>query len=396
MERLKHLQHQDDRDEFLMVKDPKALAVELIVDKNTWLTKMRWIYSLFILLFFSAYNALSGVTAVKLRELGFVIGLSALGNVLFILALKRGMRFPSEKDDYRLYTKMVALQLDFDLVVLSLLVYFSGGFESPVRALFIFYIVIGTFLIHYRKAIRNTITASLLVAVLFLTKEGLIITSSRLTTLTAFIILLLFAFIISAYLSRNIRANEEKISSLLEHTRELSVTDGLTNLYNQTHFFLLLRLQMEKAKRYHTPFSVIMFDVDNFKNYNDHNGHLKGSEALQQVAESMRTVFRSSDVLAKYGGDEFCVVLPNSDKVGAFLAADRLREVVEEEPFDGEDHQPLGRITLSLGVSSYPEHGRTIEAILDCADKALYFAKESGRNKTFIYSEDLDENGENE
>jgi GGDEF domain-containing protein len=107
-----------------------------------------------------------------------------------------------------------------------------------------------------------------------------------------------------------------------------------------------------------------MFDVDHFKNYNDNNGHLKGSEALRQVGDIMRRCFRSSDVLAKY---------------------------VEEEPFEGRQQQPLGKVTLSLGISSYPEHGTTVEELLDHADKALYYAKKDGRNRTVLYSEDLEE-----
>jgi diguanylate cyclase (GGDEF)-like protein len=260
-----------------------------------------------------------------------------------------------------------------------------------VLVLFIFYIMVATFLIHHNKAIKNTITAIVLVVVIYFTNEGLIFSSKKLTNMIAFNVILLFTYFISAYLSKNLRENENKIQDLLQKTQEMSVTDGLTNLYNQTHFFLLFRLQLKKAQRYHTSFSIIMFDVDHFKNYNDNNGHLKGSEALRQVGDIMRRCFRTSDVLAKYGGDEFVIILSDSDRVGAFLAADRLREVVEEEPFDGGQQQPLGKLTLSLGISTYPEHGSTVEELLDSADKALYCAKKAGRNKTIIYSEDLDE-----
>jgi diguanylate cyclase (GGDEF)-like protein len=165
----------------------------------------------------------------------------------------------------------------------------------------------------------------------------------------------------------------------------------LTDLYNQSHFFLLFNLQLERSKRYNTPFSIIIFDVDHFKNYNDSNGHLAGSEALRKVGRLMKKVFRASDILAKYGGDEFVVILPNSDKIGAFLGAERIRETVENEHFDGGKTQPLGKVSLSLGIASYPEHGSTTEDILENADKALYFAKKTGRNKAVIYSEDLEE-----
>lgn len=377
METQKVLELKNEYNEFLMVKDPKELAIELMVEKNLWLTKIRWIYTLFIFIFFIAYNALSGTLVILPRNLGLIVALSVLGNIIFTLTLNRGQRFPSQRNDYSLYTTFGILQLDFDLVVLSLLIFFSGGFDSPMLVLFIFYILISSFLVHYKKAFRNAITANLLVVVLFFSDAGLILTSAKVTSLIAFNLILFFAFFISAYLSKNLRANEEKIGNLLHYTRELSVTDGLTNLYNQAHFFLLLKLQLEKSKRYQTPFALIIFDVDHFKNYNDSNGHLRGSAALRRVGDLMRQIFRSSDILAKYGGDEFVVILPNSDKVGAFLAGDRFRELIEEEPFDGEEQQPLKKMTISLGISSYPEHGQSIEEIIDRADKALYIAKKA-------------------
>jgi diguanylate cyclase (GGDEF)-like protein len=387
----KMIKWHDDTDELKGIKDPQRIAIELMAVKNLWLTKIRWIYTLFILLFFVTYNYLSDDMFIQYRILGWILGLSVLGNIIFILALKRGLKFPSKEKDLALYTSMAFQQLDFDLVILSLLVFFSNGFESPVLVMYIFYIIVGTFLIHHNKAIKNTITAMVLVVVIYFTNEGLIFSKEKLATMVAFNVILLFSYFISAYLSKNLRKNEDKIQDMLQKTQEMSVTDGLTNLYNQTHFFLLFRLQLKKSQRYHTCFSIIMFDVDNFKTYNDNHGHLKGSEVLRQVGDIMRRCFRSSDVLAKYGGDEFVIILPDSDKVGAFLAADRLREVVEEEPFEGREQQPLGKIPLSLGISSYPEHGRTLEDLLDHADKALYSAKKTGRNRTVLYSEDLEE-----
>jgi diguanylate cyclase (GGDEF)-like protein len=387
----KMIKWHDEDDEFTGIKDPQSTAIELMVGKNLWLTKIRWIYTFFILLFFVTYNYVSGDRFIHYRILGWILGLSVLGNIIFILALKRGLKFPSKEKDYALYTSMAFQQLDFDLVILSLLVFFSNGFESPVLMMFIFYIMVSAFLIHHNKAIKNTLTAMVLVVVIYFTNEGLIFSTEKLATMVAFNVILLFTYFISAYLSRNLKENEEKIQDLLQKTQEMSVTDGLTNLYNQTHLFLLFRLQLKKSQRYHKCFSIIIFDVDHFKNYNDNNGHLKGSDVLRQMGGIMRRCFRSSDVLAKYGGDEFVIILPESDKVGAFLAADRLREEVEAEPFEGREHQPLGKITLSLGISSYPEHGSTIEELLDHADKALYYAKESGRNKTVLYSEDLEE-----
>jgi diguanylate cyclase (GGDEF)-like protein len=260
-----------------------------------------------------------------------------------------------------------------------------------VIVLFIFYILIATFLFYHEKAFKNTVTAMVLVAVIFFTNEGLIVSSEKLTAMIGFNAILLVAYLIAAYLSRNLKENEEKLRELLAKFRELSVTDGLTDLYNQSHFFLLLNLQLERSRRYGNAFSLILFDVDQFKNYNDTNGHIAGSDALRRVALLMKKVFRASDMLAKYGGDEFVVILPNSDKIGAFLGAERIREMVENEAFIGGGNQPMGKVTLSLGIASYPEHGSTTKEILEKADKAMYFAKQTGRNKTVIYSQDLEE-----
>lgn len=374
--------------------DPRKLAANLIIDKNRWLTGTRWVYTLFIFVFFVVYNYFSSEMTVDFRTIALIVLLSLLGNVIFISALRRHLKFSTGKVNQEVLSSLAVLQLDFDLVILSLLVFFSGGFESPVIVLFIFYILIATFLFYHEKAFKNTVTAMVLVVVIFFTNEGLIVSSEKLTAMIGFNAILLVAYLIAAYLSRNLKENEEKLRELLAKFRELSVTDGLTDLYNQSHFFLLLNLQLERSRRYGNAFSLILFDVDQFKNYNDTNGHIAGSDALRRVALLMKKVFRASDMLAKYGGDEFVVILPNSDKIGAFLGAERIREMVENETFIGGGSQPMGKVTLSLGIASYPEHGSTTKEILEKADKAMYFAKQTGRNKTVIYSQDLEEDTE--
>lgn len=374
------------------IKDPEAFAIDLIVGKNFWLTKIRWFYTFLIFLFFVLYNYISDRVYLNFRNFILILALSFVGNIIFILSLKMSLKSPSKKNDYNMFFSIASLQLDFDLVVLSLLVFFSGGFESPVVVLFIFYIMVSTFLIYYKKAFRNTLVVMILIVVIFFSKEGSFASSQKLTTMIAFNVVLLFSFFISSYLSKNLRENEKVLQKLLKKTRDLSITDGLTSLYNQSHFFKLLDTELNKSRRYSLPFSLILFDVDYFKNYNDNNGHIRGSKALKKIGGLMKTVFRSSDALAKYGGDEFVIILPNTDKVGAFLAADRLRETIGNEPFVGAEKQPTGTLTLSLGIAGYPDHGSTAEEILDKADKALYFAKEAGRNRTIIYCEDFDKN----
>lgn len=367
------------------IVDAKAVAIRLIVEKNTWLTGIRWLYTVFVFIFFFAANNISDSLYINYRALFLIPALAILGNIMFIFTLKKNTKLPDKEQDYDTYSSLASIQLDFDLVILSLLIYYSGGFDSPITVLFIFYIMVSTFLLYHKKAFKNTLVAVVLLVAIFFANKSLVISSRKLTEIAGFTVILFFAFFISAYLSKYLRKNEKSLHDFLEKSSELSVTDRLTGLYNQSHFFLLLNLQLEKARRYDTNFSVIMFDVDHFKNYNDTNGHLQGSEVLKKIGVLMKKVFRSSDVLGRYGGDEFIVLLSRSDKVGAYLAADRLREIVEKEPFVAREKQPLGKISLSLGVAGYPEHGTTIDDLLDNVDRALYMAKNTGRNRVIIY-----------
>lgn len=369
------------------VIDARDLALNLIVEKNTWLTKIRWLYTCFVFVFFVAYNLFTGHIYINYRPLILIPLLAILGNLMFIYTLRKNMKLPVKDRNYDSFSSLSSIQLDFDLVVISLLIFYSGGFDSPIIVLFIFYIMVSTFLIYHKKAFKNTLIAIILVVVIFLANYGLAISTRRLTEMFGFTAILLFTFFISVHLSRYLRRNEKSLHEFIARTGELSVTDSLTNLYNQAHFFLLLNLQLEKSRRYNQPFSLIIFDVDHFKVYNDTNGHIQGSEVLKRVAALMKKMFRASDILARYGGDEFVVLLSMSDKVGAYLAADRLREIIEKEHFPNREKQPLKKITLSLGIASYPEHGLTVDEILDNADKALYEAKKLGRNRAVIYEQ---------
>jgi diguanylate cyclase (GGDEF)-like protein len=166
---------------------------------------------------------------------------------------------------------------------------------------------------------------------------------------------------------------------------KLSVTDPLTGLFNRR--FLETRLEEERSRsqRQDKPFSLIFADLDNFKIYNDVCGHLAGDKALRKVASAMRRTARDMDVVVRYGGEEFCLILPATSKKEAFFSAERLRQTIEAEIFPGETNLPLGRLTISLGIASFPDDGNTIHDLLAAADLALYRAKEQGRNRTVLY-----------
>ncbi len=170
---------------------------------------------------------------------------------------------------------------------------------------------------------------------------------------------------------------------VLENTRlsttleRIAVTDELTQVYNYRFLKTALRREMQRAKRFRQPFALIMADVDNLKQYNDRFGHLRGSHLLRELAQTLSGQVRGMDLIAKYGGDEFTAILPQTPRSGARAVAERLRACVAEHSFP---HVQTGEITISLGLAMFPEDGIQPGALIAASDAALYAAKQRGRN----------------
>jgi len=163
-----------------------------------------------------------------------------------------------------------------------------------------------------------------------------------------------------------------------ENLERLAVTDDLTQVFNYRYLKSALRREVKRATRFKQPLSVLMVDVDNLKHYNDRNGHLRGSHLLREIAQLFAQQVRSWDLVAKYGGDEFTVILPQTERAGAATVGERLRAAVEEHAF------PLagrGSITVSIGIANYPEDSDSVTGLIEAADRALYLAKRNGRNR---------------
>ncbi len=172
-------------------------------------------------------------------------------------------------------------------------------------------------------------------------------------------------------------------AQLYERARNLSNTDELTGLANRRNFHAILQREQAQARRFSAQFSLIIADIDHFKLYNDTNGHLQGDIVLKKVASLLLQSTRGIDLVARFGGEEFTILLPKTTGDGAFAAGEKLRRAVEGAIFPGaEKSQPEGRITMSLGIAEFPGDSKDIYELLDLADKALYIAKEAGRNCT--------------
>ncbi|MCB0280942.1 MAG: diguanylate cyclase [Calditrichaeota bacterium] len=159
-----------------------------------------------------------------------------------------------------------------------------------------------------------------------------------------------------------------------------AVTDELTGVYNYRYLMRELLREINRTQRFGMPFSVIMFDIDFFKNYNDRNGHPMGDEVLIQLSNLILNNTRKTDTVARYGGEEFFIILPGLEKKRAIAIAKKLRELVEHEYFPKQEHQPHGNFTISLGVSTFPDDSRDLKGLLEKVDTALYQAKHHGRN----------------
>ena len=162
--------------------------------------------------------------------------------------------------------------------------------------------------------------------------------------------------------------------SLLKKKEESTFKDGLTGLFNRRYFTMELTREIERFRRFNTPFSLLMLDLDHFKQFNDRYGHMAGDQALKTVAEIITRLARIYDKAVRYGGEEFAVILPRADRKEALTVAERIRETMEKEPvLHGGLHR--GPLTLSVGVSTYPLDALDMADLVKRADQALYMAK---------------------
>lgn len=164
--------------------------------------------------------------------------------------------------------------------------------------------------------------------------------------------------------------------------QELSSNDYLTGLYNRTKFMEISNYELIKCARYRSNFSILLIDIDYFKNVNDHFGHNTGDEVLKTVASLLKNNIRQTDIIARWGGEEFICLLPDTGAEIASFVGEKLRIVIESSKFE-----QIGKITVSIGVHEKSDYDFTIESVNEKADIALYEAKKTGRNKVVIYKE---------
>jgi diguanylate cyclase (GGDEF)-like protein len=196
---------------------------------------------------------------------------------------------------------------------------------------------------------------------------------------------------VDAYATDQIRlvetiANQASVAMdnarMFEEVQHLAVTDSLTGLYNRRYFFPYAENEIERARRYQKRLSIIMMDIDHFKKVNDRFGHMAGDRALKMVAQTCLAELRKVDVMCRFGGEEFLILLPETSKSKAALAARRIRDAVASARILVDDGEIA--LTVSIGVAELDENHSDLDALIQAADKALYQAKEAGRNQVML------------
>jgi diguanylate cyclase (GGDEF)-like protein len=165
----------------------------------------------------------------------------------------------------------------------------------------------------------------------------------------------------------------------------MSITDPLTGLLNRRYLEERLTEELNRSSRYNYPMSCLMIDIDDFKKYNDRNGHQAGDVALKITAHSLKAALRSADVACRYGGEEFCVLLPQTSVSEAGVIAERMRQRVAETDYPFGKSQPMGTVSISIGISTLAKNIDTAERVIAAADRALYHAKAEGKNRIEFY-----------
>jgi len=176
--------------------------------------------------------------------------------------------------------------------------------------------------------------------------------------------------------------------NFLQRAEDSVIMDELTRVYNYRYFQHRIDQEMKRVRRYDRGLSLLMVDVDDFKWFNDKNGHLAGNQALRKLASVLTKCVREVDVVCRYGGEEFAVILPTTLKTGALTAAEKVRLAVERSRFEGGARQPNGQVTVSIGLATLPTDASTAEELVARADAALYRAKAHGKNRVEAHSDE--------
>lgn len=270
------------------------------------------------------------------------------------------------------------------ILLFLILIIISGGHESQYKLLFLFIIITSTI----QSGIKQGITVASISSLIILSIDLILGPSGSINKYFENDLILMGIFMLTAWpLGYYVKVENEYRKKLAQQAN----IDGLTGVYNHRYFHDSLKREVEKAKNSVQMLSLILLDIDYFKHYNDLYGHQAGDKVLKEIGTVLMRNVRKGDIIARYGGEEFGIILPDTTEEMAISIAEKIRLDVEKTKFYGEENQPNGKITVSIGVSSFPTKAQSDVELIKSADDALYRAKFFNKNRVESYYSILEE-----
>lgn len=300
---------------------------------------------------------------------------------LYFIWISKLTRHTEDKKFKHCYVFEIALLLMIFIIVLS----GTGLYQSAYKFICIFIILIGAIQFGSIPSLIISLASGLII----ISIDVFVISNENILSLYFERDLVLMSTIVVTSYILGMYVNIEK-----EYSKELSElvnVDGLTNLYNHRYFQECLDKAIEYSIDYKKSVSLLFMDIDFFKNYNDINGHQAGDRLLKKMGIILKSNIRENDIVARYGGEEFAAILPNTTEEEAIKIGERIRKAVENTNFEGQDKQPNKNVTISIGVSSYPNRAKNKHQLIKIADDALYRAKSFNKNRVETYHNVLDD-----
>ena len=325
--------------------------------------ELEWLLLILVLLYYVAPG-----TVVRDRP-GVVLAM--VGFAAFVLAF-RYLNFYTRETRWKL-----AIETWVMIGFITWVLWNTGGVDSPLLNLYLLVIITSGLTLGK----LTTLLEFMLITCCYLYMGYPVYTGASFTMEVFTVLMSKFSpFLLVAYLTTMLSADLHFAKRMF---KTLSETDDLTGLLNVRAFGMLVEREMSKSIRYSHAYSIMMIDADELKSINDRFGHEAGNRLIQMVARTVGDCLRTSDILARYGGDEFVVLLPETDREQAREAAERIRTAVQHASFDGNGQRVA--TTVSIGLASYPGDGATAVEVMDRADKAMYQSKNAGRNCVSSY-----------
>lgn len=364
------------------------------VQAMSWIVRLRWIAVGGIVAAAATMSHL--LTPYNLTAVMVIAAVVAGYNMLALLHSRafqvRGhLVWPGELN--------LALNLQFalDISALAVVVHLTGGVESRLIPVYLVFVPAARRILHRRATfLQATFALALLGTVFWLEYAGRLphnflgpgpephLYTNRTYVLQTLTLQACFLYL-GAYIADRMNSRLHRSLRAERRARHMALTDSLTGLYSRRHLYRVLEREIVRSQRHGRTLSVLMFDLDDFKKYNDRFGHLAGDKVLCHLADLIRIVIRESDSAFRYGGEEFTLILPETTGKAALVLAERLRQVVEDHAFVIQGNSDLGRITVSVGVATYPGDGCDVESLINAADMALLRAKHR-KNRVCMFS----------